>query len=128
MMVLPVGPAPTWHSSANRVREMTVVSSRKDFPGTTSVNSIARVPCLVFIVPVVPAANGPLRDIDGTAGFDSCHLETSDQTFQTVCGLATVSTERSLLANPSLRRLPSVARRSWRDSEEGIPRRQQRSR
>jgi hypothetical protein len=36
MVVLPVGPAETWHSKANRVKGMTVVSNLKERPGTTS--------------------------------------------------------------------------------------------
>src|SRR5205823_815004 len=38
MMVLPAGPAATWHSKANRVSGITVVSSRNERPGTTSVS------------------------------------------------------------------------------------------
>src|SRR2546423_4231433 len=101
MVVLPAGPAMTWHSNANRVRGMTVVSNWNDFPGTTAVSCTARVPCLVFIVPVVPAANGPLSTIAWTSGFHSCHLDVSVQMFQTACGLAAVSTDRSLVANRS---------------------------
>jgi len=36
MVVLPAGPAATWHSKANRVSGITVVSNRNDRPGTTS--------------------------------------------------------------------------------------------
>ena len=99
-------------SKANRVSVMTVVSNRKDFPGTTSVSWTARVPCLVFMVPVVPAANGPFSAIDCTSGFHSCHRDVSVQTFHTAWGLAAVSTERSLLANPIPPVVLSVAGRA----------------
>src|SRR5438309_7251947 len=52
------------------------------------------------MVPDVPAANGPLSVIDCTSGFHSCQVAVSDQIFHTACGLALVSTERSLLAIP----------------------------
>src|ERR1700681_2321481 len=72
---------------------------------------MARVPCLVFIVPVVPAANGPLSVIDCTSGFHSGQVLVSDQIFHAAWGLAAVSTERSLLANPLLPLLLSAAGR-----------------
>jgi hypothetical protein len=62
---------------------------------------MTRVPCLVFIVPLVPTANGPLSAIDCTSGFHSGHVVVSDQIFQAVWGLAFVSTERSLFAIPA---------------------------
>src|SRR5207302_4539099 len=68
---------------------------------------MARVPCLVFIVPVVPAANGPVSGIDWTSGFHSGQVLVSDQIFHAVWGVAVVSTERSLLANS---RLPLLLR------------------
>src|SRR5438445_2534592 len=68
---------------------------------------MARVPCLVFIVPVVPAANGPVSVIDSTSGFHSGHVLVSDQIFHAVWGVAVVSTERSLLDNS---RLPLLLR------------------
>jgi len=80
------------------VSGITVVSSRNERPGTTSLKTIWRVPCLVFIVPVVPATNGPLRVIACTSGFQSCQVDVSDQSFQTAWGLAEVSTERSCVA------------------------------
>src|SRR5438309_437004 len=100
MVVLPPDPARTWHSKANRVSGITVVSSRNDRPGTTSVSCTWRVPCLVFIVPEVPAANGPSRVIDCTSGFHSGQVVVSDQTLHTAAGLALVSTERWLSAIP----------------------------
>src|ERR1700694_81334 len=102
MVVLPAGPAETCRAKANRVSGMTVVSNRNDRPGTTSVSLTWRVPCFVFIVPVVPVANGPLRVIACTSGFHWGHVVVSDQIFQTVAGLALVSTERWLSANPIL--------------------------
>src|SRR6266513_5309483 len=72
---------------------------------------MARVPCLVFIVPLVPAANGPVSVIDWTSGFHSGHVLGSDQIFQADWGLAVVSTERSLLAKP---RLPLLLRAAGR--------------
>src|SRR5438067_12654797 len=121
-MVLPAELGETLHSKANRVRGITVVSRRKDWPGTTSLSSTALVPCLVFIVPVVPAANGPVSVIDWTSGFHSGHVLVSDQILQAAWGLAVVSTERSLLANPTP---PSIASRCGpsRGSAEGISRR-----
>src|SRR5438309_6671241 len=59
------------------------------------------MPCLVFMVPDVPTANGPLSVIDCTSGFHSGQVAVSDQIFHTACGLELVSTERSLLAIPS---------------------------
>src|SRR5437588_9359508 len=53
------------------------------------------------MVPDVPTANGPLSVNDCTSGFHSCQVAGSDQIFHTACGLALVSTERSLLAIPS---------------------------
>src|ERR1700682_738849 len=101
-VVVPAEPGETLQTNANRVSGITVVSRQKDIPGTTSVSWMARVPCLVFIVPVVPAANGPSSVIDCTSGFHSGQVLLSDQIFHTACGLAVVSTERSLLANPRL--------------------------
>src|SRR5260370_15114281 len=72
---------------------------------------MARVPCLVFIVPAVPAANGPLSVIDCTSGFHSGQVLVSDQIFHAAWGLAVVSTERSLFANPLLPLLLCVAGR-----------------
>src|SRR4029077_4807751 len=102
-VVWPAEPGETLQTNANRVNGITVVSSRKDCPGTTSVSRMARVPCLVFMVPVVPTANGPLSVIDCTSGFHSGQVLVSDQSFHAVWGIAFVSTERSLLA---IRRLP----------------------
>src|SRR6266849_2229742 len=110
-VVLPAEPGETLQTNANRVSGITVVSSRKDCPGTTSGSWMARVPCLVFIVPVVPAANGPLSVIDCTSGFHSGQVLVSDQIFHAACGLAVVSTERSLLAKPLLPLLLSAAGR-----------------
>ncbi|HEX9097540.1 MAG TPA: hypothetical protein VF990_15725 [Candidatus Dormibacteraeota bacterium] len=56
---------------------------------------------MVVIVPVVPAAKGPLSVIDYTSGFHRGQVVVSDQTFQTAAGLADVSTERWLSAIPS---------------------------
>src|ERR1700730_14189059 len=125
-VVLPVEPGETEQTNANRVSGITVVSNRKDCPGTTSVSSIARMPCLVFIVPVVPAANGPLSAIDCTSGFHSGQVLVSDQIFHAVWGLAFVSTERSFFPLPA----SSIAWRcaTPRDSAEGIPRPPERSR
>src|ERR1700737_4734896 len=72
---------------------------------------MARVPCLVFIVPLVPAANGPLSVIDCTSGFHWGQVLVSDQIFHTPWGLAFVSTVRSLFA---IRRLPLVLRAAGR--------------
>src|ERR1700674_4550799 len=100
-VVSPAEPGVTLQTNANRVRGITGVSNRKDCPGTTFVSRMARVPCLVFIVPVVPAANGPLSAIDCTSGFHSGHVLASEQIFHAAWGLGFVSTERSLFDTPA---------------------------
>ena len=57
------------------------------------------------------AAKGPLSVIDWTSGFHSGQVLVSDQIFHADCGLAVVSTERSLFANP---RLPLLLRAAGR--------------
>jgi len=50
------------------------------------------------MVPVVPEAKGPLSCMESTSGFHCGQVAVSDQIFQTACGVALVSTDRSSTA------------------------------